>query len=107
MNCDAIDELLSDYIDGELAEETSATVRAHIAGCERCAGAYRALRRTVRFVQNVGETTIAGDPGRWYSDFTRALVDESSRRTPIDVLREMASNDIARNIGEQTEGDTR
>lgn len=106
MNCDAIDELLSDYIDGELADESSAAVKAHLAGCERCAASHRALRRTVRFVRNVGETNIgSAGAARWYSDFTRSMVDETSRRTTADLLREVAWSGGAWKVREEAEGD--
>ncbi len=51
MTCDEIQELLSDLLDDELAAGARAGVQAHLASCERCAGAYRALSRTVRFVR--------------------------------------------------------
>jgi hypothetical protein len=108
MNCDEIQELLSDLLDDELATGARAGVEAHLASCERCAASYRALRRTVRFVQKVGQAPGAPvGAGRWYSEFTRTLVDETARRTPIDLLLELASADIERIVKEKPEGDAR
>ncbi|HYE14003.1 MAG TPA: zf-HC2 domain-containing protein [Pyrinomonadaceae bacterium] len=39
MNCEKCQELLSDYIDGELAARESAAVTAHLAACAACAEA--------------------------------------------------------------------
>ncbi|MCU0656139.1 MAG: zf-HC2 domain-containing protein [Polyangiaceae bacterium] len=36
LRCSAVLELLSDYLDGELAPEARAGVEAHVAGCNVC-----------------------------------------------------------------------
>jgi anti-sigma factor RsiW len=88
MNCDEIDELLSDFIDDELAAGVRAGVEAHLAGCERCAGSHRKLLRTVRFVRSNARTPLVpGTPGGAYADFSRALIDESYGRRGTDVIR--------------------
>jgi anti-sigma factor RsiW len=87
MTCDAAQELFSELIDGELSDDVRARVEAHVAGCEGCARELRALRRTVRFVQANATTEIRPrTPGGAYSEFTRAIVDDTVERTPEQVL---------------------
>jgi len=81
--------LLSDLIDGDLAPRLRERVEAHIASCDGCAKAHRALRRSVRFVRsNAATTPASGTPGRRYEDFQRAIMDDSFGRTPVEVLLE-------------------
>jgi anti-sigma factor RsiW len=87
MNCDEIEELLSDLMDDELAEGARAGVEAHLASCERCAATYRALRRTVRFVRaNADVALLPGTPGGVYQQFTRAMADGGYGRGAADVI---------------------
>ena len=89
MTCDQIEELLSDLLDDELSDGVRAGVESHLAACEHCAEAYRALRRTVRFVRAHSRVEFRPNtPGAAYRDFTRAIVDEDYGRTPIEVLVE-------------------
>jgi anti-sigma factor RsiW len=85
MNCEAVDELLSDLIEGELAEKTRAGVEAHVSSCERCGPAYQQLKRTVRFVRAQSEVPLeAGTPGGVYKEFTALLMQgESERATEL------------------------
>ena len=89
MSCDEIEELLSDLLDDELAAGARAGVEAHLASCERCAAAYKKLRRTVRFVRaNSAGNFAPGTNGALYSDFTRALVDDQYRADRGRILRD-------------------
>lgn len=45
------DDLLSAYLDGELDAETAARVEAHLAGCDECRSAARALDETRSLVR--------------------------------------------------------
>lgn len=75
MDCEQIDELLSELIDDELAEGARAGVEAHIASCESCGETYRQLRRTVRFVRaNAAHDAAPGEAARVYEGFIRAVV---------------------------------
>jgi len=53
--------LLSDYLDGELNEDAERQVEGHLMACGSCARAYRALRRTVRFVQANAQVEVPPD----------------------------------------------
>jgi anti-sigma factor RsiW len=100
MQCDAVRDLFSELIDGELPDAVRARVEAHVAGCEACARDLRALRRTVRFVQANGATPIeARTPGAAYSEFTRAIVDESYGRAPEQVLVQQIFEALERGKG--------
>ena len=104
MNCDQIEELISDLIDDELSERARDGVLQHLAGCERCAALHKQMKRTVRFVRaNTAPALAAGTPGGWYADFTRALVDPTVARTP-DASWDREKSRLAR--GAEAEGDT-
>jgi len=42
---------LSDYVDGDLADEICAEIERHMAGCERCRIVVDTLRKTVELYQ--------------------------------------------------------
>lgn len=87
LTCDQIDELLSDLLADELAHTARAGVEAHLATCETCAASYKAMKRTVRFVQAHANVPLdPGTPGGEYSAFTRAMMDEDYGREPIAVI---------------------
>lgn len=87
MNCEEIEELLSDLLDDELAEGARAGVQAHVDTCERCGPTYRALKRTVRFVRSNSRPELLPEtPGGVYHDFTRALVDETFGKSGEEVF---------------------
>lgn len=87
LTCDQIDELLSDLLEDELPHGARAGVESHIASCATCASSYRAMRRTVRFVRAHANTPLdSGTPGGQYSQFTRAMMDETYGKEPLDVI---------------------
>lgn len=89
MTCDAVDELLSDLMDGELPDGTRAAIEEHLASCEGCAASYRRLRRTVRFVRaNASVDIVPRTPGATYMSFSRALVDADYTRTGDEIVRD-------------------
>jgi anti-sigma factor RsiW len=88
MSCAEIQELLSDLLDGELADGVRVGVEGHLASCEACAEAYKKLRRTVRFVRaNSAGNFGPGTNAALYADFTRALVDDGYRAERERILR--------------------
>jgi anti-sigma factor RsiW len=48
MDHEKANELLGDYLEGELSDEQSAQVAAHVEGCETCAKELTALKETMR-----------------------------------------------------------
>lgn len=100
MNCDEIEELLSDLLDDELADGARAAVQAHVDGCARCGATYRALKRTVRFVRSNSKPELLPEtPGGVYHDFTRAIVDETFGKSGEQVFVE-AIADLPQNKGD-------
>lgn len=53
MDCTQIQELLSEYLDGELPAGRHRQVDAHVSECPECAAELEALRRTVEAVQQL------------------------------------------------------
>jgi hypothetical protein len=86
MNCEQIDELLSDFIDNELADGVRAGVQAHLASCQGCAKSYKQLARTVRFVKKNGRAPIHTFGGENYATFVRALSDTEYEQDPVRIL---------------------
>jgi hypothetical protein len=88
MNCEQIDELLSDFIDDELPEGAQAGVQAHLESCDTCAVSYKQLVRTVRFVRKNGRAPISTFGGENYATFVRAMSDTEFEPDPVRVLVE-------------------
>lgn len=53
---------LSDYVDGELADEICAEIERHMAGCERCRIVVDTLRKTVELYQTTADTPATLPP---------------------------------------------
>lgn len=85
LSCNAVDELLSELIEGELPDNARVGVEAHIGTCERCASSFRSLRRTVRFVRAQSDVPLdPATPGGVYSEFTALLMQgESAKATEL------------------------
>jgi predicted anti-sigma-YlaC factor YlaD len=88
VNCEQIDELLSDFIDDELSEGARAGVEQHLRTCDACAASYKQLLRTVRFVRKNGRVRVATFGGENYATFVRSLSDASYEKDPVRVLVE-------------------
>jgi len=79
MTCDRIQELLSDYIDGELSSAGSLGVQSHLKRCMHCESEHQALRRTVQLVALFGRQEAPID--------CREAVMARLRETPRPVAR--------------------
>jgi anti-sigma factor RsiW len=55
MNCNQVELLLCDYLDGSLGPADSAAVEAHLAGCPACAEAVRDARFALAVVERAAE----------------------------------------------------
>jgi anti-sigma factor RsiW len=88
MNCDQIDELLSDYIDDELSEGARGGVEQHLATCVDCLRSFKQLIRTVRFVKKNGRVPLTTFGGQNYMTFVRSLSDPTYDVDPTRVLAE-------------------
>jgi anti-sigma factor RsiW len=47
LNCDELVELVTDYLDGALDDETGRRVADHLAGCEGCTTYVDQMRQTI------------------------------------------------------------
>ena len=47
MNCEEVLEILSEYIDGELEDDTEELVNQHIHECERCFALLHTIEKTI------------------------------------------------------------
>ena len=50
---------LSDYVDGDLADEICAEIERHMAGCERCRIVVDTLRKTVELYHTLADAPAA------------------------------------------------
>lgn len=64
--CEALLDLLSDYIDGELSPELCAVLEAHMAECPNCYIVVDSLRKTVLLYRSL-------DPPEMPADLERRL----------------------------------
>src|SRR5690242_18493749 len=51
MSCTLANDMLSAYVDGELAPQQSAEVAEHLTSCARCAQEYEATLKTVQMLR--------------------------------------------------------
>lgn len=58
ITCREMVELMSDYLDGALADHARARFEQHLAGCEGCANALDQLRATLRVTGSLREESI-------------------------------------------------
>lgn len=61
MTCREMVELMSDYLDGTLAEPVHARFEAHLGGCEGCTNALDQLRMTLRVAARLRDEPIADE----------------------------------------------
>jgi anti-sigma factor RsiW len=54
LNCDEVVELVTDYLDGALDEETERRFSGHLAGCDGCTTYVDQIRQTI--------TTLGSSP---------------------------------------------
>jgi anti-sigma factor RsiW len=59
-NCKEVFELLSQYLDAELAPEMCAEIRAHIEGCPPCVEFVESLRKSVDICREYQTAVVPG-----------------------------------------------
>jgi len=106
MTCSEADALLSELLDDELSDDARAGIESHLASCEGCAGRYRALRRTVRFVRGHAAVDIApGTDAAAEARLQRATMDDRYGKSPMEVLVEEAGEYLPRAESKQQRAD--
>lgn len=78
--CDHVIAKLWEYIDGELTEELTAKVRAHLEICNRCFPQYDFQRAYKEFLQRCGEQPVP--PGLRRRVFEAILAEEGGEPLP-------------------------
>jgi anti-sigma factor RsiW len=61
MTCREMVELMSDYLDGALAEPERARFEAHLRGCEGCTNALDQLRTMLRVTGSLRDEPVADE----------------------------------------------
>jgi len=56
MNCRAVVELMTDYLEGALTPADLARFEAHISGCDRCRAYLEQLRKTLKITGRIAVT---------------------------------------------------
>lgn len=67
MNCEKCQELLSEFIDGELEKEVSANIEAHLGLCAECAGLHEDFAAILQTCEKrvVTENTVPNSQALW------------------------------------------
>ncbi len=63
IDCNQIIAKLSDYLDGEVSQETREMVEKHLAKCHRCSLVYSTTRQTLRIVTECGAFALPAAVG--------------------------------------------
>ncbi|MGZ5352147.1 MAG: anti-sigma factor family protein [Actinomycetota bacterium] len=58
MNCRSLVELVTDYLEGALAQDERAAMDEHLAGCEDCTNYLEQMRTTIRIAGRLHEDEI-------------------------------------------------
>lgn len=74
LNCDELVELVTDYLDGALDDETERRVSDHLAGCDGCTTYVDQIRLTI--------TTLGSSPPVELTDVARDALLAALRDAP-------------------------
>ena len=58
MNCRTLVELVTDYLEGALADDEVAAIEEHLADCEGCTSFLEQMRTTIRVTGSLHEDRI-------------------------------------------------
>jgi len=61
VNCKEILNILSDYVDGELAEEQCCRIREHLKDCSACREFAETFRRSLEIAHDLDEKHVPED----------------------------------------------
>lgn len=65
--CEEVRSLLTDFVDGELAEDERRRVERHLRFCRRCSTVLANFRRTLGRLRGLGEQPAASEDAVAYS----------------------------------------
>ncbi len=61
LTCKEVVELISDYIEGSLPEDTRRRLEEHLAGCDGCTHYVEQMRETIRLTGKAQEQTLTSE----------------------------------------------
>jgi anti-sigma factor RsiW len=61
LTCKEVVELISDYIEGTLPEDTRRRLEEHLAGCDGCTHYLEQMRETIRVTGKVEEQAMTAE----------------------------------------------
>ena len=86
LNCNRVSALISEYIDGELDDETAAAVASHIASCDDCRRLYEEISAVCRAVSEAGEVQVPDGLHERIMSAVRTQKHASRRRKIVTYL---------------------
>jgi anti-sigma factor RsiW len=64
LTCQELVELVTDYLEGALPEETRRRFEDHVAGCDGCTNYVEQMRRTIELTGRLSPETLSPDAER-------------------------------------------
>lgn len=61
LSCQEMVELITDYLEGALDEQTRTRFEAHLTDCDGCTAYLEQMRETIRLVGRLEETAVPAD----------------------------------------------
>ena len=86
LTCNRVSALISEYIDGELDDETAAAVASHIASCDDCRRLYEEISAVCRAVSDAGEVQVPDGLHERIMSAVRTEKHASRRRKTVTYL---------------------
>ena len=86
LTCNRVSALISEYIDGELDDETAAAVASHIASCDDCRRLYEEISAVCRAVSDAGEVQVPDGLHERIMSAVRTQKHASRRRKTVTYL---------------------
>lgn len=76
MTCKELVELVTDYLEGTLPDETQTKMENHLSGCDGCTHYLEQMRQTIRLTGKIREETLTSqqreDLLRLFRDWKKA-----------------------------------
>lgn len=79
INCARAEELMGEYIDGDLSHENKADLEAHISSCEHCKSDFEKLEKTVSLLRGAAQEP----PAELYGSVMEKIKAEKKSRTAL------------------------
>lgn len=90
MNCENCQELLSEFIDGELEDKVSANIESHLSLCSACAEIYEDFAGIIGFCDETYEDSMPPNPQALWCRINNVIETEVKPEIAKDVLEKQA-----------------